>query len=695
MAIEFTGINITGGALISPNDAPPISAFTVIADTNYGRTVYLPFNGTVEVTVNWGDSTIETVYGAASHYYETDQIFTITATGTATGFGTQYGGGSWKNSFTALTSWGNLGFTSLSYAFANWTNLTSVPNYIPATVTDTSGMFVYAVNFNDPNISSWDTSNVTDMNNMFYGASVFNQPIGSWDVSSVTNMSYMFSYAEAFNQPLTDWNTISVTTMEHMFESSVFNASVSNWNTSNVTNFNYTFGFCPFNQPIGSWDTSSATIMTNMFRGNTNFNQDLSLWCVSLIPAAPAGFDDGATAWTLPRPVWGTCPQPMVLTLDTSIDNSIYILAASDANLTIDWGDGVVEQYVNPSDYISHVYSTSAIHTVKMYGSTNSLEMSWNYNITGVTDWGTLGIVLADWMFDGCRNLEYLPNYIPPTMTSLLYMLSGTRKFNHPNVLSWDLSNVTELSGLFYNTWVFNQPIGSWNVSNVTSMYSTFAQSKAFNQPIGTWNVSKVLDMRYMFNGSLAFNQDLSGWETSSVTNMAQMFGASVFNHPSIGSWNTSNVTDMSAMFAGSLFTGPSLFNQPIGNWDVSKVTNMSSMFNISVFNQPLNTWNTGNVTNMNSMFVSAAFNQPIGNWDVSKVNNMQSMFSGAQQFNQPIGTWNTISVSNMSYMFSNATSFNQNLSTWCVSLIPTKPAGFDDGTTSWTLPRPVWGTCP
>lgn len=45
--------------------------------------------------------------------------------------------------------------------------------------------------------------------------------------------------------------------------------------------------------------------------------------------------------------------------------------------------------------------------------------------------------------------------------------------------------------------------------------------------------------------------------------------------------------------------------------------------------------------------------------------------------------------------MFNNATSFNQDLSNWCVSLIPKKPSNFDLSATAWTLPRPVWGTCP
>lgn len=64
-----------------------------------------------------------------------------------------------------------------------------------------------------------------------------------------------------------------------------------------------------FNADLSHWDTSSVTNMEDMFNGAQAFNQDLSTWCVSLLPTEPAGFDEGATAWTADRPVWGTCPS--------------------------------------------------------------------------------------------------------------------------------------------------------------------------------------------------------------------------------------------------------------------------------------------------------------------------------------------------------------------------------------------------
>lgn len=215
--------------------------------------------------------------------------------------------------------------------------------------------------------------------------------------------------------------------------------------------------------------------------------------------------------------------------------------------------------------------------------------------------------------------------------------------------------------------------ISNLDTSNLTSMEQMFYNAYNFNTDISSWDTSNVTDMSNMFYSCYSFDQDLSGWDTSKVTTMRRTFNrARAFNNGGVAfPWNTSSVTRMDEMFREAW-----AFNQDISGWDTSNVTNMSYMFrNASIFN------NGG-----------AALT-----WDTSNVTSMYHMFYQAYGFNANIGSWNTSNVAqySMDYMFYYASSFNQDLSGWCVSNHPSKPTGFDTGATSWTLSRPIWGTCP
>ena len=61
--------------------------------------------------------------------------------------------------------------------------------------------------------------------------------------------------------------------------------------------------------PLNNIDTRYVTDMNRMFQNATNFNQDLSKWCVTNITSKPNNFNPGSklTAANLPR--WGTCPN--------------------------------------------------------------------------------------------------------------------------------------------------------------------------------------------------------------------------------------------------------------------------------------------------------------------------------------------------------------------------------------------------
>lgn len=178
--------------------------------------------------------------------------------------------------------------------------------------------------FNE-DISSWDVSNVTNMDDMFRGAYSFNQDIGNWDVSSVRSMARMFEGASAFNQDVGNWDVSNVTNISGMFSNasnaSKFNQDISNWDVSSVTSMGGMFnGASAFNEDIGSWDVSNVTNMYSMFRDASVFNQDLSKWCVSKIPNYPPYFSVQSPLSANHMPKWGTCPA--TTTNISSYDNS-------------------------------------------------------------------------------------------------------------------------------------------------------------------------------------------------------------------------------------------------------------------------------------------------------------------------------------------------------------------------------------
>jgi surface protein len=58
-----------------------------------------------------------------------------------------------------------------------------------------------------------------------------------------------------------------------------------------------------FNADISNWNTGLNIDMARMFQYATSFNQNLSGWDVSSV-LSYTNFDLGATAWTLPKPVF-------------------------------------------------------------------------------------------------------------------------------------------------------------------------------------------------------------------------------------------------------------------------------------------------------------------------------------------------------------------------------------------------------
>ena len=142
-------------------------------------------------------------------------------------------------------------------------------------------------------ISTWDTSGVKDMSELFRNADSFNEDIGAWDTSGVTSFSSMFTDASSFNQDISGWRVDKVTTMQGMFaHTQAFNIPLGSWRVDNVVEMGEMFyNALAFNQDISGWAIDSVTDLYGMFRAATAFDQDLG-WCVDDGVDLRYAFDD-------------------------------------------------------------------------------------------------------------------------------------------------------------------------------------------------------------------------------------------------------------------------------------------------------------------------------------------------------------------------------------------------------------------
>jgi surface protein len=147
-------------------------------------------------------------------------------------------------------------------------------------------LFAYKT-ISDPSlIESLDTSNVTNMSNVFSNFSTSSSlDLSGWNVSKITSMYNMFNLATIPELDVTGWDTSKVTNMNGMFET--FKGStitgLNTWNTGKVTNMSSMFEDCKATSlNISNWDVSKVTTMNGMFAGCTNLTTlDISGWDTS------------------------------------------------------------------------------------------------------------------------------------------------------------------------------------------------------------------------------------------------------------------------------------------------------------------------------------------------------------------------------------------------------------------------------
>lgn len=218
---------------------------------------------------------------------------------------------------------------------------------------------------------------------------------------------------------------------------------------------------------IGKWDVSKVTNFWNMFYHATAFNEDLSSW-------------NTQSATGMQRMFEGT------IGLNKAIHfKNVWNLAIA-----------------------SHMFYESSVPSVKLEKTSNIIDMKY--------------------MFAGAK-VQSVDLDDTSKVTTMQNMFSNAKLFNGGNIKEWNISNVTNMSRMFWNSENFNQPIGSRNVEKVTTMAEMFLNAFSFNQDISEWKPKSLKEgLKFIASNdsakSLSFSREhyeklLKKWNTNLIEN--------------------------------------------------------------------------------------------------------------------------------------------------------------------------------
>jgi hypothetical protein len=339
------------------------------------------------------------------------------------------------------------------------------------------------VTFNNPSLKTFYNTHTSDLTitqfagiNLSRGGSQFTglnsikiTDTVSPSILSNTSLSNCFSGLSAFNNDIRAWNTVGVINMNRMFENAtIFNKNISGWNVTNVlsyTNFSTGAALTPSNKPR------------------------------FVVP--PVGFIYSFT-------YQGT---------ETDLTPYIPILNAN-----------------NSFTYTS-VITKDQSNLVKVEINFSYTDGGFNDGLTfnGLSGFYSSGLVsgLTINQFYNIPLSRAGQQFINLTTPTIILAVDA------PTILS---NTSLELCfSSFIGSNPFNSNISNWNITNVINMTRMFWYSTEFNQDISSWNTTNVTNVTSMFEGAVNFNQNISGWVTTNTTAFANFYlnsGLSIGNVP-------------------------------------------------------------------------------------------------------------------------------------------------------------------
>ena len=444
--------------------------------------------------------------------------------------------------------------------------------------------------------TGWDTSNITNMQGMFYKCYGLKEIIGvsDWDVSNVTSLYAAFYNLHAMTKlDLSGWDVSKVTNLNMALRSNnnLSYVDLSGWNISSACNASNMLAYNPKLVTVNAtgMNTSGITNASFMFCG------DNALTTIT-----------GSENWTFPNLVNGSGVFENCQSLP-SIDVTNWGLANCE----------LTSFMFNCCSALTEIKGSNQLDLGSVKDASCMFQVCSSLPSLDATNWDLGNCTTMSRMFHSCESLV---------------TVEGSE--------TWNTGNVTDMYAAFYNNpRLVDLDVSTWNTSNVTTMEQMFRGNvDLLTLDVADWDVSKVTSFGGMFG---SFNQnagdmdlqslDLRNWRPAAVTTTRHMFyGCGQLQTMDMTGWNTPKLEDMSHMFADCY----KLETVSFAGWNTPALVDMDAIFNNCevMKSVDLSMFNTSNVLYFSQLFEACySLEEVIGleNWNTAKGDNFSEMFSG------------------------------------------------------------------
>lgn len=365
-------------------------------------------------------------------------------------------------------------------------------------------------------MSNMDLRNVNNFNFMFENATSLSKidGIGEWDVSNATDMTKMFSGDTALtNLDLSKWKPLNVTNMAAMFKGCSGLKSITlNWgqSTKNVQNFSEMFANDNKLQTIdgiGEWNVSNATDISHMFA------------CINLDSNSSPNYEYNFA-------------QPQYRGNLTSLDLSNWDTDKVTDMEAVFWGQRLLTTVGNFSNW-----DTGNVTNMRdLFAGCEKLQFD-NTALAYLAKWNTSNVTNMRALFANMpkqADLSCVQNWDTHNVQDMSYMFFQDADLKNVGNLTtrdnvWNTSKVGNLPGNLQNYGMSNMFAGCTSLGEIDG--------------INNWDVSHVTKMRSMFYNTASLKSlDLSQWHTSNLQMADKMFFGSGVTDLNLKGWDFSNL---------------------------------------------------------------------------------------------------------------------------------------------------------